>query len=96
MALPVLHNGGEGSGDLPGAVTSVLRPGDVASYPQVEPGEVTVCAAGLTGNLGDKDYMARVTRHVWDHPLGCVTVVVHQPDQAVVVQVPPIKRLPDN
>jgi hypothetical protein len=78
------------------AIKDRLRPGDVAAtLPALELGEVTVCAFGISGDLEDAAYMSRLDRYLPDMPLACVPATIADPDQVVVVEVPPMKRLPD-
>jgi hypothetical protein len=82
--------------EAPPATREMFRAGDaVLTFDQVEAGEVTACAIGIPGNIMDDAYRERVNRHVFAMEAGCVTFAASGPDQVVLVEVPPMKRLPD-
>jgi hypothetical protein len=77
----------------PAAVRGTLRTGDaITHFPAVEPGDVSVCAVGASGDFSDHDLVKRWQAHAVDMPLTCVPVHVAGADQVVVVAVPPMKR----
>jgi hypothetical protein len=82
--------------EAPEAVRETIDAGDVLTrFPAVDPGEVTVCALGITGELGDQQYMKRLEQHARDMEIVCVPVQIGTTEQVVMVEVPPMKRLPE-
>jgi predicted Ser/Thr protein kinase len=80
----------------PAALREQLRAGDVvATAERVEPGTVSVCGLAITGDISDTSYMERFERYAADQTLACMTGEVTGPDQVLVLEVPPMKRLPD-
>ena len=78
----------------PAPVQAKVEPGDVITrVPSVELGEVTACAIGITGEIGDFQYMAKIESHARELPLGCTTTTITAADQVVLIEVPPIKRM---
>jgi predicted Ser/Thr protein kinase len=85
-----------GLAEAPEPVRGRVESGDaITRLPAVEPGEITVCALGITGELGDYEFMSRVERHARDMAIGCTTTTIAAADQVVVLEVPPMKRLPE-
>jgi len=81
--------------NAPAVVRSTLRSGDaITRYAAIEPGEVSVCAIGASGNFADAEFTKRFDEHSSDMPLTCVATTVTQPDQVTLVEVPPMKRFP--
>jgi hypothetical protein len=81
--------------NAPAVVRPTLRSGDaITRYAAIEPGEVSVCAIGASGNFADVEFTKRFDEHSSDMPLTCVATTVTQPDQVVLVEVPPMKRFP--
>ena len=82
--------------EAPPATQGVFRAGDaVVTFEGVEAGEVTACAFGIAGNIMDPRYIQRINQHVLVLDVGCTTLAASGPDPVVVVEVPPMKRLPD-
>jgi hypothetical protein len=93
MQVPVLPAIRE---DAPTAVRPTLLAGDVlAQLTKVEPGEISICAMAITGDITDQQYMDRVRRHAGEQALTCMTTTVTTADQVIVLVVPPMKRLPE-
>jgi hypothetical protein len=83
--------------DAPPAAQSLVKPGDVAvSFPSIAPGDVTLCALGISGELSDQTYMMKLDKHAPTFGVACKPVTITKPDQAFVIDVPPMKRLPDD
>jgi hypothetical protein len=83
--------------EAPQPVRGTVEAGDVLTrIAVIEPGEVTVCALGITGDLGDPQHMQRVERHIRDMAIVCKPLTITTADQVVLVEVPPMKRLPED
>ena len=76
---------------LPQALGGLVRAGDlVAHYDSAPPGEITVCAVGLNGDMMDAAAMAKLQQHIGEVGLKCEVL---GPDAAVVtLETPPQKR----
>jgi hypothetical protein len=80
--------------NAPELVRPKLHTGDtVTKLPAIEPGEISVCAIGASGNLSDSEYTNRFDAHVEELPLTCVVTTMTAEPQVIVVAVPPMKRL---
>jgi hypothetical protein len=83
--------------DADPAVRSIMKPGDVATrLPSVAPGDITLCGVGITGELSDQSYMRKIEKHANSFDVACKPVTITKPDQVIVIEVPPMKRLPDD
>jgi hypothetical protein len=79
-----------------GPIAGALRHGDLVSrFPFLVRGKTTFCSLATSGDISDQDYMERFERYGADLPVGCATVDITSAEQVVVVEVPPLKRLPE-
>ena len=79
------------------SVQPLVKPGDVtATFPSLAPGELTLCALGISGELSDQTYMTKLEKHAPTFAVACTPVTITRADQAFVLEVPPMKRLPDD
>src|SRR5262249_54118435 len=77
---------------LPASMVDTIRSGDLFTHVEhVAPGDLTVCACGLPGNLLDPAVLQRLEAHIAKLTMKCKQV---GPDAKVVVlDVPPQQRL---
>ena len=80
--------------NAPAPVRPKLHSGDALTrFGAIDPGDVTVCAIGTSGNVADGEYSKRLHARLPELPLTCIPVTVNAADQVVVIDVPPLKRL---
>jgi hypothetical protein len=76
---------------VPAAARDLLRHGDlVAEFDEAPVGEVTACAIGMNGDVGDPEFWRKLQDHSKDLQVRCATA--NAGDAAIVVEATPQKR----